>query len=73
MHNKLIFTSYGLTTKVGKKLIAKELSTFDLSDKKIFLFHEPHDHIETILIEACEELGFKKRKYYFVRTSEKYA
>lgn len=38
MHNKLIFTSYGLTTKVGKKLIAKELSTFDLSDKKYFYF-----------------------------------
>ncbi len=60
MHNKLIFTSYGLTTKVGKKLIAKELSTYDLSDKRIFLFHEPHNHIETILVEVCEDIGFKK-------------
>ena len=60
MHNKLIFTSYGLTTKVGKKLIAKELSTYDLSDKRIFLFHEPHNHIETILVDVCIDIGFKK-------------
>ena len=42
MKNKLIFTSYGLTTKEGQKLIGKELGSYELEDKKIFLFHEPH-------------------------------
>ena len=58
--NKLIFTSHGLTTKIGRRLIARELALYDLSDKRIFLFHEPHDHIVEILIEACENMGFKK-------------
>ena len=38
MKNKLIFTSYGLTTKEGQKLIGKELGSYELEDKKIFLF-----------------------------------
>lgn len=58
--NKLILTSYGLTTPVGRKLIKKELEKDDLQDKKIFLFHEPHYHIETMLIKACISLGFQK-------------
>lgn len=57
---KLIFTSCGLTTEVGEKLIRKELSAYDLKDKKIFLFHEPHDHIEGKLVEVCEKMGFMK-------------
>lgn len=60
MNNKLILTSYGLTTGIGRKLIGKELKEYDLADKKIFLFHEPHYSIETMLIEACLNLGFKK-------------
>lgn len=38
MKNKLIFTSYGLTTKDGQKLIGKELRSYELEDKKIFYF-----------------------------------
>lgn len=35
---KLILTSYGLTTKVGRKLISKELKKdANLGDKNIFL------------------------------------
>ena len=60
MNNKLIFTSYGLTTRVGRKLIGKELKYCDLADKKIFLFHEPHYSIEAMLVEVCLNLGFKK-------------
>lgn len=58
--NKLIITSYGLTTPVGRKLIRKELEKDILQNKKIFLFHEPHYHIETMLIEACISMGFQK-------------
>lgn len=60
MNNKLILTSYGLTTRIGRRLIGKELMGYDLSDKKIFLFHEPHYSIEPILINACLTLGFRR-------------
>lgn len=60
MNNKLILTSYGLTTGIGRKLISKELKAYNLAGKKIFLFHEPHYSIESMLIEACLNLGFKK-------------
>lgn len=60
MNNKLIFTSYGLTTAIGRKLIAKEFKDCDLTEKKIFLFHEPHYSIEAMLVEACLNLGFKE-------------
>ena len=39
MNNKLILTSYGLTTGIGRKLISKELKAYNLAGKKIFLFH----------------------------------
>lgn len=58
--NKLILTSYGLTMKVGKRLIRKALTGMDLKDKKIFLFHEPHYSIEPILINSCLALGFQR-------------
>ena len=58
--NKLILTSYGLTTPVGRKLIRKELANDNLENKKIFLFHEAHYHIESMLMEACISLGFHK-------------
>lgn len=60
MNNKLIFTSYGLTTEIGRKLIGKELKSCDLVDKKIFLFYEPHYIIESMLLETCLKLGFQK-------------
>jgi hypothetical protein len=60
MNNKLVLTSYGLTTGVGRKNIGKELANYDLVNKKIFLFHEPHYPIETILIDVCCDLGFKR-------------
>lgn len=59
MKNKLILTSYGLTTKVGRGLIGKALAEYDLSNKKIFLFHEPHYSIEPLLVKACLALGFR--------------
>ena len=60
MNNKLILTSYGLTTAVGRKLIEKEIGSYDLTDKRIFIFHEPHYSIERMLIGACLNLGFQK-------------
>lgn len=58
---KLIFTSYGLTTSIGRKHIKKEIKKDgDLEDKRIFLFHEPHYSIESMLVEACLRMGFKK-------------
>lgn len=60
MNNKLILTSYGLTTNVGRRLIGKELAGYDLSQKRIFLFHEPHYSIEPMLLAACLKMGFKK-------------
>lgn len=60
MNNKLVLTSYGLTTGIGRKLIGKELRSYNLADKKIFLFHEPHYFIESMLVESCLYLGFKK-------------
>ena len=60
MSNKLIFTSYGLTTGVGRQLIGKELKAYHLADKKIFLFHEPHYSIETMLVDVCLNFGFVK-------------
>lgn len=60
MNNKLIFTSYGLTTRAGRQLIGKEIAAYDLTEKRIFLFHEPHYSIEPILLAACLKLGFRK-------------
>lgn len=31
-----------------------------MSNKKIFLFHEPHYSIEAMLVESCLNLGFKQ-------------
>lgn len=59
MGRRIILTSYGLTSSVGRKLIFKALADEDLSDKKIFLFHEPHYSIEENLRNACVSMGFK--------------
>ncbi len=61
MERKLIFTSYGLTSSVGRRLIGKELAKDStISNKRIFLFHEPYYSIEPILINACLQIGFKR-------------
>ncbi len=62
---KLILTSYGLTTKIGRALIGAELSKDQLQDKRIFLFHEPHYSIEPMLMEACLNMGFRRENILF--------
>lgn len=56
---RIICTSYGLTTSVGRRLIGNELKKDDLTDKRIFLFHEPHYSIVDMLVRACVDMGFK--------------
>ena len=62
--NTLILTSYGLTTGIGRKLISKAIHKVmngaDLTEKHIFLFHEPHYSIESMLIEVCLQMGFRR-------------
>lgn len=62
---KIILTSYGLTTSIGRKLIGKELVHEDLEGKRIFLFHEPHYSIESMLRSACISIGFKEDNIIF--------
>lgn len=59
MGRRIILTSYGLTSSVGRKLIFKALKDDDLSDEKIFLFHELHYSLEEILRNVCVSMGFK--------------
>ena len=59
---KLILTSYGLTSSLGRQLIGEELAKDkDLNKKKIFIFHEPYYSIERMLIGACISLGFEEK------------
>ena len=59
--NKLIFTSHGLTNPIGKRLIRNELKLDgDMKDKKIFVFHEPHEFLREWIIEILCDFGFKK-------------
>lgn len=69
---KIIVTSYGLTSKVGRKLIAKELKKdSDLHNKTIFLFHEPYYSIEDILINVCvDEIGIKRENVMVVDSAK---
>lgn len=65
MTSKLILTSYGLTNSIGRKQIRKafeecNITSSNLTDKKIFLFHGPYCSIEGILVEECKKLGFSK-------------
>lgn len=59
MHRRIILTSFGLTSSVGRKLICDALKDEDLADKKIFLFHEPYYSFEGILRNACVSMGFR--------------
>ena len=64
---KIVVTSYGLTSKIGRKLIAKELKKdSDLHNKTIFLFHEPYYSIEDILINVCVDIGFQRENVMVV-------
>lgn len=65
--SKLILTSYGLTSKVGRELISKEFKKDEnLENKKIFLFHEPYFSIADILVDVCAEIGFKRKNIFLV-------
>lgn len=57
--NKLILTSKGLTTGIGRDLIGAEIRKFDLSGKRIFVFHEPNIFTEPTIREACISMGFE--------------
>lgn len=59
--NKLLFTSHGLTNPIGKRLIRNELKLDgDMKDKRIFVFHEPHEFLRDWIIEILCEFGFQK-------------
>lgn len=58
---RLIFSSYGLNTKRGFRLINQAiLEMGNVSEKKIVLFNEPYFSVENMLVMACEHMGFKK-------------
>lgn len=63
---KLIFTSYGLTTRQGRELIGEEIAKEqDIRRKKIFLFHEPFFSTECLLRRACRDIGFEEHNITF--------
>ena len=69
--SKLLLSSYGLTSKVGRDLIFKELKKDeDLGNKVIFLFHEPYFHIADILVNVCMEIGFKQENIFLVNSED---
>lgn len=57
--NKLILTSRGLTTGIGRELIGAEIRKYDLYGKRIFIFHEPNVFTEASIREACISMGFE--------------
>lgn len=63
--NKLILTSRGLTTGIGRDLIGAEIRKFDLSGKRIFVFHEPNIFTEPTIREACISMGFEECNIIF--------
>ena len=61
MRRRLILTSYGLTTVIGRELIRRKLKRDgNLEQRKNFLFQEPHYSVEKMLVEACVMLGFQR-------------
>lgn len=63
--SKIILTSYGLTSIIGRKHIAKEIKKdIDLQGKTIFLFHEPYLSIEQTLKKVCVDIGFKSENIF---------
>lgn len=64
---RLILTSYGITSKIGRGLIGNELKkeNVNLMDKKIFLCHEPYDAWKDAFIEGCLLMGFSQENIVF--------
>ena len=65
MMNKLILTSRGLTTGIGRDLIGAEIRKFDLSGRRIFVFHEPNIFTEPTIRDACISMGFEECNIIF--------
>lgn len=64
---KLMLLSYGLTTKVGRELIYKELKKEkSLEDKRITLFYEPYYSITDLLMDVCVNMGFQRENIYLI-------
>lgn len=60
MKGKVLLSSYGFTLNASRELLDAELKKDgDLSDKLIFLFFEPYDSIQEMIVKACQEIGFK--------------
>lgn len=68
---RLIFTSQGLNSGIGRKRIGEALKNRQLAEKKVFLFHEPYFSIERLLVRACLELGFREENIFLAGSSVK--
>lgn len=67
---QLIFTSRGLTSRVGRCLISKALKTENLKGKDIFVVSFPGYHVDSILREECTELGFEAGRIHLSKDYE---
>lgn len=56
---KLILTSNGLNTYVGRDLVKTVFQKEKLNPKSIFLVVPPDYQVDEILVRACEEIGFQ--------------
>lgn len=63
--NKLILTARGLNTGMGRELIGRKIRKNDLSNKKIFIFHEPYLCTELPIMESCIDIGFEEKNIIF--------
>ena len=63
---KLILTSYGLNTVLGRRLIGKQFSKeLNVENRKIFVFHEPYYSLEAMIKSALMEMGFQEENIIF--------
>lgn len=68
---KLLLLSYGLTSKVGRKLIEKEIKKDrELEKKKIVLFYEPYYSIADLLVDVCVSIGFRKENIFLINNPQ---
>ena len=64
--SKLILTSFGLNTSVGRSLIGKQFAEDPhIGEKKIFVFHEPYYSLQRMMEAALLQMGFKKENIIF--------
>ena len=63
---KFIFSSKGLETEIGEKLIKKAIYKYEdcLEDKKIFLFISPYEFVAERIVTACLNMGFARENIY---------